>query len=70
MPNELMWNELLRDAVRASGLSLYAISQRSGVKYPPLERFVKGRNGLTVDSAEKLGRVVGVELRPIKRRAR
>jgi plasmid maintenance system antidote protein VapI len=56
------WNDLIRGAIRASGLSLYAVARDSGVNVAPLQRFMAGEHGLTVDSAEKIGRVIGLEL--------
>jgi plasmid maintenance system antidote protein VapI len=66
----LHWNDRLREAVRASGLSLYALARDSGVNVAPLQRFMAGEHGLTVDSAEKIGRIVGLDLRCVRRQVR
>lgn len=64
------WNDRIREAVRASGLSLYAVARDSGVNVAPLQRFMAGEHGLTVDSAEKIGGIVGLDLRPLERKGR
>ncbi len=62
------WNKLIRDAVKASG-SLYSVAKKAGVKYAPLQRFmVSKEKGLSVTTAEKLGPVIGLELRPVRTR--
>jgi ribosome-binding protein aMBF1 (putative translation factor) len=66
MAKKLTWNDTIRKAIRASGLSLYAVAQDSGVNVAPIQRFMAREHGLTVDSAEKVGRVVGLELRRMR----
>lgn len=61
------WNDRIRETIRASGLSLYAVARDSGVNVAPLQRFMAGEHGLTVDSAEKIGRIVGLDLRPTRK---
>lgn len=64
------WNDVIREAIRASGLTLYAVAQKTGLNVAPLQRFMAGTHGVSVRSAEKIGRVVGLELRRVKRRAK
>jgi hypothetical protein len=56
------WNQRIRDAVKASGLSVYALAMDTGLKVAPLQRFMAGRNGLTVKSAQLVGARVGLDL--------
>ena len=67
---KLTWNDEIRRAVKASGLSLYRLSLDSGVGIGPVQRFMAGVHGLTVNSAEKIGRVVGLELRRTQRKGK
>ena len=62
------WNDLIRDAVNARGLSLYAVSKQTGIAVAPIQRFMQGKNGVSVATAEKLAPVVGIELRLTRRR--
>ena len=57
------WNNLIRRAIRASGLSLYAVARDSGVDVAPIQRFMAGEHGMTVETAERISSVVGLELR-------
>jgi ribosome-binding protein aMBF1 (putative translation factor) len=61
------WNQRIRDAVKASGLSVYNLAMTTGLKVAPLQRFMAGRNGLTVKSAQLVGARVGLELVAVKR---
>ncbi len=57
----------LRDATRQSGLSILALSKRSGVPYSAMHRFVTGAGCVGLRSAAKLAKVLGLELRPVRR---
>ncbi|MFH1419292.1 MAG: hypothetical protein ABII12_13535 [Planctomycetota bacterium] len=65
MAAKLGWNDRIRRAVRDSGLSLYRVAADSGLSVGPVQRFMQGAHGLTVDSAERIARVVGLELRAV-----
>jgi hypothetical protein len=63
----ISWADTLRDAIRKSDLSLYAIAQAcsSEERQMPqsmLTRFMAGKS-INLETAERVGRVVGVELR-------
>ena len=60
---------LLRRTIKADDRSLYRIAKDSGVAVAVLQRFVSGERGLNLNTAEKICRVVGLELRP-KRKGR
>lgn len=58
----------LREAIESSGISRNQLSQLSGVDPAQLSYFVHGQRSLTLKSAEKIATVLGLELRPIKKR--
>jgi plasmid maintenance system antidote protein VapI len=66
------WADLLRAAIEQSGKSRYEIAKATdgAVDQAQLSRFMAGGRTLTLDTAEKIGRVLGVELVVPKRRAK
>ena len=56
------WNEQIRHRIRTCGLSLYAVCKRAKLGYGPMQRFMAGRCGVTVETLEKLGPVIGAKL--------
>jgi transcriptional regulator with XRE-family HTH domain len=66
--SETSASEIVRAAVRESGLSLNELARRSGVEASALSRFMNGTVGLTLTSFEKLAPVLG--LRVTRRSAR
>lgn len=68
MARETM-TEILRRAVRAEKRPLLRMANAAGLPYPVVYRFAKGqRKGLSLASAEKLAAVLGLELRPVRKR--
>jgi len=59
--------ETLKTAIRASGLSLYAIAADTGVTRPSLSRFIAGKQSLRLDMADALAAYFKLELRPARR---
>ncbi len=55
-PDTLSW--LLRRAIADSGLSLYAVSKKSGIDYSTCHRFLSGKADLNLRTADKLFLVV------------
>jgi plasmid maintenance system antidote protein VapI len=55
--------DVIRRAVRDSGRTPYAVAQAAGVPQAVLSRFLRGERGVTLDTAEKLCRALGLELR-------
>jgi hypothetical protein len=55
----------LQAAVTATGQSLYAIAQASGVPAPVLQRFINGERGITLETAGKLAEYLGLALLPV-----
>lgn len=70
MAKEADWNDIMRQAIRDSGLSLYRVAKDSGLDVAPLQRFMAGTHGMTLESASKLATIVGLALRQTKRRKR
>lgn len=57
----------LRDAAKASGLSLYALSKRSGLRVSVVQQFMTGGD-IRLRTASKLCAVLGLDLLPKRRR--
>jgi transcriptional regulator with XRE-family HTH domain len=54
----------LRDAIIKSKMSRYRISRLSGVSEAQLSLFVNNKRTLTLTSAAKVAKVLGLELKP------
>lgn len=54
----------LRAAIAATGQSLYAVAQGSGVAAPVLQRFVNGERGITLETAGRIAAYLGLALLP------
>jgi GntR family transcriptional repressor for pyruvate dehydrogenase complex len=55
--------ETLRKAVQDSGDSIAAVARGAGIAQPVLHRFAGGERDLTLDTADRLARFLGLELR-------
>ena len=53
----------LRKAIKASGLTQYRIAKDTGVPQPVVNRFVNGERSITLETADKLCRYLGLKLR-------
>ena len=62
--------EQLRAAVRAAGLTTYALARDAGIDRAVAVRFMNGERGLNLDSASKVCRLLGLQLRPVRRRSK
>ena len=60
--------EQLRAAIRRSGLSRKQAADRTGVSYSVIHGFMSGERSMTLDTASKVADLVGVELRPVRRK--
>lgn len=60
--------ELIRATTEARGLTAYALARDSGVNSAVVGRFLKGQRDVTLTTAEKMCRVLRLELRPQRRR--
>lgn len=57
----------LLEAIVNSSMSQYEIAKRSGVTKSQLSLFVSGQRSLTLTSAAKIARVLGLELRAVRK---
>lgn len=56
--------DVLRAAIRESGVPLLTIEQQTGVQRASLSRFVRGNQSLRLDVADKLAAYFNLELLP------
>ena len=59
--------ELLRATFRKSGLSIKQLSDRSGVLYASAHAIINGYRDPALSTVAKLCKVLGLELRPVRR---
>jgi hypothetical protein len=62
------FSDQLRQAVRESELTRYAISVRTGIDQGTLSRFIRGERGMSLDSVDRLMDCLGLEIRPRHRK--
>lgn len=62
--------ERLQKVITDSPLSIYRIAQESGVDQSTLNRFVTGERTISLETASKLVRWAGLELRPVDQEPR
>ena len=62
--------DALKKAVRESGQSLYAICKATGLNEDSLSRFMRGRQSLRLDLADRLAAYLGIECRRTRRKER
>jgi plasmid maintenance system antidote protein VapI len=62
MATELPITDVLRQAILDSGLPLLRLANETGVQRASLSRFVRGKNSLRLDVADKLAVYFGLEL--------
>lgn len=55
-------SDVLRRAILDSGLPLLRIANETGIQRASLSRFVRGKNSLRLDVADKLSAYFGLEL--------
>src|SRR4051794_1642106 len=48
------FTDQIRDVIKRSGISRYAISKRTGIDQAALCRFMQGQRGLTTDTLDRL----------------
>jgi hypothetical protein len=54
--------EKLKDAIRQTGKPIYQISRESGVAQPILSRFMSGKRGIKLETAERLFDYLGLKI--------
>ena len=62
--------EQLRQAILNSDMSCYRLSQLTGVSKGVLSYFVNGHRSLTLPTAAKLAKALGLNLKPEKQKGR
>ena len=67
MKNKCDIERQLKKAVLESNLSRYRIAQLSGVSEAQLSYFVNDKRSLSLPAAAKIAKVLGLELRPVKK---
>jgi len=53
----------LKDALKASGISLYELEKLTGVSNAALSRFMSGKRTITMETGAKLAKALHLELR-------
>ncbi len=64
------FDERIRKAIRVDGRSLYRLAKDAGIDVAPLQRFMKAEQTVRLPTAEKLCRVVGLDLCPVRQKKR
>jgi plasmid maintenance system antidote protein VapI len=62
--SRLSLNDALKQAVAETGKSVNSVANQSGVAQAVLQRFLSGKRGITLDTAERLCAYLKLELRP------
>ena len=62
------FSDRLRQAVRESELTRYAISVQTGIDQGTLCRFIRGERGISLESVDQLMECLGMEVRPRRKR--
>lgn len=63
-PKGVALTDVLREAIRDSGLSLNKLAEQAGVPVPSLSHFMRGTRSLSLPVAEKLMAVLGIQVTP------
>ena len=58
----------IRAAFKESGMTIYRLAKDSDVSQPVVSRFISGKRGITLATASKLVKVLGLELVQTKKR--
>ena len=61
---------LLRQAIESSDMTRYEISRKSGVSQTVLSFFVRGERSMTLATAAKVAKTLGLTLKPEKKKGR
>ncbi|GAB6167488.1 hypothetical protein JCM19992_34880 [Thermostilla marina] len=70
MSKRLPLSDQIRQAVKQSGLSQYALCKLTGIDKAAMSRFVNGDRGLSLATLDRLADVLGLEVvaQPAKRK--
>ncbi len=57
----------IRDAIQSADVTRYRISVETGINEATLSRFMSGKGGMSVETLDKLGEYLGLEIVKKKR---
>ena len=60
----------LRSAIDASGMSRYAVAKAIDLDQSTLSRFMSGKAGLSIETIDKLGELLGLQLVAVRKHRR
>lgn len=60
-------SDQIRGAFASSGLSRFKLAKEAGVAYAVVHRFISSKRDITLETADKLAAVLGLELTPVQR---
>ena len=63
-------SDQLRRAIDASAMSRYAICQAIGLPESSMSRFMSGQSGLALNTVDRLGKLLGLQLVTVKKSAK
>ena len=55
-------SDQIRDAIESADVTRYRISVETGINEATLSRFMNGTGGMTVETLDKLGEYLGLEI--------
>lgn len=70
MNTEPKISQQLRQAIRGADMSLNRMARETGVAASVLSRFLRGEQGITMDTADMLASYLGLNLLPTKRKTK
>ena len=70
MPKRAKLSEQIRQAIKASGMSRYAICKRLDFSESVMSKFMRGQCGLSLETIDRLGELLGLEIVARARRSR
>lgn len=59
--------DVIRDAIRKDGRSLYQLWKDTGIAQAVLGRFMRGERDMNLRTADRVCRALGLELRPVRK---
>lgn len=62
MPKRANLSEQIRQAIKASGMSRYAICKRLDFSESVMSKFMRGQSGLSMETIDRLGDLLGLEI--------
>lgn len=63
-------SDQIRDAITSAGVSRYEICKQTGINQATLSRFMNETGGMSVQTLDKLGKYLGLEITAVNREDR